>query len=68
VRLLIAFVGSVVLVGAGGVAFVAGGHRPTGADASSAIDRWLRAGGLTSIVLGGLLLVLALIAAANYSA
>jgi hypothetical protein len=68
VRLLFAFVGSVVLIGAGGVAFVAGGHRPTGANASSAIYRWLRGGGVTSLVLGVLLLVLALIAAANYNA
>jgi hypothetical protein len=67
VRLLIAFVGSVVLIGAGGLAFVAGGHRPTGADASPAIYRWLRGGGITSIVLGVLLMVLALSAAANYN-
>jgi hypothetical protein len=68
VRLLFAFVGSVVLIAAGGLALVAGGHPPTGASASPAIHRWLRGGGITSLVLGVLLLVLALIAASNYNA
>jgi hypothetical protein len=68
VRLLIAFVGSVVLIGAGGVAFAAGGHPPTGTSASPAIYRWLRGGGIASLVLGVLLLLLALIAAVNYNA
>ena len=63
-----AFVGSVVLIGAGGVAFVAGGHPPTGAGASPGIYHWLRGGGIALTTLGVLLLVLALIAATNYNA
>jgi hypothetical protein len=54
VLLFAAFVGSVVLIGTGGVAFVA--HGP------------LRPAGAALVGLGVLLLALAVIAAANYNA
>jgi hypothetical protein len=56
VRLLFAFIGSVVLTGGGAVAFVL---TPNG-------HRGLHYGAVVLSLLGVLLLVLALIAAANY--
>ena len=58
--LVVGFLGSVVLIGVGGVVFVARDKLPLGGVA-------LRLGGVAMIGLGVLLLAFALISAANYN-
>jgi len=67
------FIGSVVLTGAGALAYVYADHHqatpeadPMAADLSPNAYRWLHYGAIALTVLGVLLLVLGLIAAANY--
>jgi hypothetical protein len=65
--LLFLFSGCVVLIGAGAFALVYAGHHAAAEAADPQSSRWFHYGAIVLTVLGVLLLVVALIAAANFT-